>query len=165
MTLAENEQTKMTLTTRKRQRSIAKALSGARRRKCWLSRDSQSMVGAFRGFAAWSSSWSRIRSMDMEGRMLVVFALCLVLAGNSPCSGQKPNMESILNKRHDVYIAGFFPYGRGIDQSSLGGNISFSIYHQHMQSWTNVFQYSNFARSNFDNIFQSYIILSFNTSV
>lgn len=31
---------------------------------------------------------------------------------------QKPNTDS--NRRHDVYIAGFFPYGRGVENSETG---------------------------------------------
>lgn len=33
------------------------------------------------------------------------------------CKLQKPNMD---NKRHDVYIAGFFPFGKGIENSDTG---------------------------------------------
>lgn len=30
---------------------------------------------------------------------------------------QKPNVD---NRRHDVYIAGFFPFGKGVENSNTG---------------------------------------------
>lgn len=30
---------------------------------------------------------------------------------------QKPNID---NRRHDVYIAGFFPFGKGVENSQTG---------------------------------------------
>lgn len=33
------------------------------------------------------------------------------------CESQKPNTDT---RRHDVYIAGFFPYGRGVENSETG---------------------------------------------
>lgn len=36
------------------------------------------------------------------------------------CKLQKPNMD---NRRHDVYIAGFFPFGKGVENSDTGINV------------------------------------------
>lgn len=33
---------------------------------------------------------------------------------------QKPNVD---NRRHDVYIAGFFPFGRGVENSDTGKGV------------------------------------------
>lgn len=33
---------------------------------------------------------------------------------------QKPNLDAILNRRTDVYIAGFFPFGRGVENANTG---------------------------------------------
>lgn len=33
------------------------------------------------------------------------------------CITQKPNVDA---RRHDVYIAGFFPYGKGVENSDTG---------------------------------------------
>lgn len=33
---------------------------------------------------------------------------------------QKPNLDAILNRRTDVYIAGFFPFGKGVENSNTG---------------------------------------------
>lgn len=44
----------------------------------------------------------------------MVFLLILLLHRANP---QKPNMD---NRRHDVYIAGFFPFGRGVENSDTG---------------------------------------------
>lgn len=41
---------------------------------------------------------------------LLVCVLCLVGA-------QRPNLDA---RRHDVYIAGFFPFGRGVENSETG---------------------------------------------
>nr|XP_026493604.1 gamma-aminobutyric acid type B receptor subunit 2 isoform X1 [Vanessa tameamea] len=34
---------------------------------------------------------------------------------------QKPNLDAILNRRTDVYIAGFFPFGKGVENSNTVG--------------------------------------------
>ncbi|CAH1118642.1 unnamed protein product [Phaedon cochleariae] len=40
------------------------------------------------------------------------------------CDFQKPNVD---NRRHDVYIAGFFPYGRGVENSDTGRGVMPSV--------------------------------------
>nr|CAI5851397.1 unnamed protein product [Callosobruchus analis] len=54
---------------------------------------------------------------------LVVITLVLLI-GSKRCSLQKPNMD---NKRHDVYIAGFFPFGRGVENSETGRGVMPSV--------------------------------------
>ncbi|XP_050671814.1 gamma-aminobutyric acid type B receptor subunit 2 [Leptidea sinapis] len=54
-----------------------------------------------------------------EFRMLVL-TLWSVLAA-ALCSPQKPNLDAILNRRTDVYIAGFFPFGKGVENSNTVG--------------------------------------------
>lgn len=51
--------------------------------------------------------------------MWTIVSLLLVLMFSVEwCLLQKPNTDS--NRRHDVYIAGFFPYGRGVENSETG---------------------------------------------
>ncbi|XP_056646832.1 gamma-aminobutyric acid type B receptor subunit 2 isoform X3 [Diorhabda sublineata] len=40
------------------------------------------------------------------------------------CYSQKPNMD---NKRHDVYVAGFFPYRKGVENSETGRGVMPSV--------------------------------------
>lgn len=47
-------------------------------------------------------------------------ALLLVLTLLSGAGSQRPTG---LNKRHDVYIAGFFPFGRHVPESSVGRGV------------------------------------------
>ena len=55
----------------------------------------------------------------MTGCWLGVLALLLVI--HTPLVGsQRPTG---LNKRHDVYIAGFFPFGRHVPESSVGRGV------------------------------------------
>lgn len=54
---------------------------------------------------------------------LAVLLLLTTLVG--PCSPQKPNTDG--NRRHDVYIAGFFPYGRGVENSETGRGVMPSV--------------------------------------
>lgn len=49
--------------------------------------------------------------------MLSLLLLALAFAEGSP---QKPNLDAILNRRTDVYIAGFFPFGKGVENSNTG---------------------------------------------
>lgn len=46
--------------------------------------------------------------------------LLLVLVSISQGFPQKPNLDAILNRRTDVYIAGFFPFGKGVENSNTG---------------------------------------------
>lgn len=46
--------------------------------------------------------------------------LVLALAGLGAGTPQKPNLDAILNRRTDVYIAGFFPFGKGVENSNTG---------------------------------------------
>lgn len=50
--------------------------------------------------------------------MRTLALLLLLLFSLERCFLQKPNTDS--NRRHDVYIAGFFPYGRGVENSETG---------------------------------------------
>lgn len=47
-------------------------------------------------------------------KALIVLSLFI-----STCQLQKPTVEG---RRHDVYIAGFFPFGRGVENSNTGSN-------------------------------------------
>lgn len=44
----------------------------------------------------------------------------LGLVGVSQAVPQKPNLDAILNRRTDVYIAGFFPFGKGVENANTG---------------------------------------------
>ncbi|CAH2268432.1 jg16864 [Pararge aegeria aegeria] len=48
---------------------------------------------------------------------ILVTLLSLSLVTGVP---QKPNLDAILNRRTDVYIAGFFPFGKGVENSNTG---------------------------------------------
>uniref|UniRef100_A0A6P7FDM5 Gamma-aminobutyric acid type B receptor subunit 2 isoform X1 n=1 Tax=Diabrotica virgifera virgifera TaxID=50390 RepID=A0A6P7FDM5_DIAVI len=53
-----------------------------------------------------------------------VYTVLLLLIFLKCCNFQKPNMD---NKRHDVYVAGFFPYGRGVENSDTGRGVMPSV--------------------------------------
>ncbi|CAH1111941.1 unnamed protein product [Psylliodes chrysocephalus] len=55
---------------------------------------------------------------------LAVLTIVLLLMFLKCCKFQKPNMD---NKRHDVYVAGFFPYGRGVENSDTGRGVMPSV--------------------------------------
>ncbi|XP_060807442.1 gamma-aminobutyric acid type B receptor subunit 2 [Amyelois transitella] len=57
--------------------------------------------------------------------MLPIFLL--TLAGVSQAVPQKPNLDAILNRRTDVYIAGFFPFGKGVENSNTGRGVMPSV--------------------------------------
>lgn len=46
-------------------------------------------------------------------KSLLVFLLITIKC----CKLQKPNTD---NRKHDVYIAGFFPFGKGVENSDTG---------------------------------------------
>ncbi|XP_063370151.1 gamma-aminobutyric acid type B receptor subunit 2 [Cydia amplana] len=52
------------------------------------------------------------------------FAIWLFLA---LVGAQKPNLDAILNRRTDVYIAGFFPFGKGVENSHTGRGVMPSV--------------------------------------
>lgn len=54
--------------------------------------------------------------MGSAGVFFAVLGAWVFLGGF--CGAQKPNSET--NRRHDVYIAGFFPFGRGVENSDTG---------------------------------------------
>ncbi|KAL0859671.1 hypothetical protein ABMA27_010790 [Loxostege sticticalis] len=56
--------------------------------------------------------------------MLSLVLLALAFAEGSP---QKPNLDAILNRRTDVYIAGFFPFGKGVENSNTGRGVMPSV--------------------------------------
>ncbi|KPI95245.1 Gamma-aminobutyric acid type B receptor subunit 2 [Papilio xuthus] len=53
--------------------------------------------------------------------------LLLLLVGLSMGVPQKPNLDAILNRRTDVYIAGFFPFGKGVENSNTGRGVMPSV--------------------------------------
>ncbi|KAH9637810.1 hypothetical protein HF086_017588 [Spodoptera exigua] len=53
--------------------------------------------------------------------------LILVLVTLSQGLPQKPNLDAILNRRTDVYIAGFFPFGKGVENSNTGRGVMPSV--------------------------------------
>lgn len=55
--------------------------------------------------------------------MLMIKVLCLVLFSKT-CVFQKPNTDA---RRHDVYIAGFFPFGKGAENSDTGRGVMPSV--------------------------------------
>ncbi|KAK9753072.1 hypothetical protein QE152_g3613 [Popillia japonica] len=58
----------------------------------------------------------------MHLRLSLKIFILLVL---SRCSFfQKPNTD---NKRHDVYIAGFFPFGKGVENADTGRGVMPSV--------------------------------------
>jgi gamma-aminobutyric acid type B receptor len=58
----------------------------------------------------------------LKGSLYVLALLCLMM-WKGLC--QKPNLSG--NKRRDVYIAGFFPYGRHIPESRVGRGVMPSV--------------------------------------
>jgi gamma-aminobutyric acid type B receptor len=58
----------------------------------------------------------------LTSSLCFVVLLCLLLP-NGTC--QKPKLPG--NKRLDVYIAGFFPYGRHIPESRVGRGVMPSV--------------------------------------
>ncbi|XP_052753586.1 LOW QUALITY PROTEIN: gamma-aminobutyric acid type B receptor subunit 2 [Galleria mellonella] len=59
-----------------------------------------------------------------ESTMLVMFLALLSFSQGLP---QKPNLDAILNRRTDVYIAGFFPFGKGVENSNTGRGVMPSV--------------------------------------
>ncbi|CAK1546598.1 unnamed protein product [Leptosia nina] len=55
---------------------------------------------------------------------LIILWSVLVLTQGVP---QKPNLDAILNRRTDVYIAGFFPFGKGVENSNTGRGVMPSV--------------------------------------
>lgn len=55
--------------------------------------------------------------MPKMGHFGTAVPLLLLLTVLRCCVPQKPNTD---NRRHDVYIAGFFPFGRGVENSDTG---------------------------------------------
>lgn len=75
-------------------------------------RDKRNRAGCSRG------GW-RSRCAHLVAAMLCLDAIFT-------CAGQKPiNLGGV--KRHDVYIAGFFPYGRHVPESHLGRGVMPSV--------------------------------------
>ncbi|GBP78975.1 Gamma-aminobutyric acid type B receptor subunit 2 [Eumeta japonica] len=56
-----------------------------------------------------------------------VLVLPFVMLGCCQGTAQKPNLDAILNRRTDVYIAGFFPFGRGVENSNTGRGVMPSV--------------------------------------
>ncbi|XP_048486875.1 gamma-aminobutyric acid type B receptor subunit 2 isoform X1 [Plutella xylostella] len=57
--------------------------------------------------------------------MFLLILLALVSAVRAV--PQKPNLDAILNRRTDVYIAGFFPFGKGVENSNTGRGVMPSV--------------------------------------
>ncbi|XP_046411411.1 gamma-aminobutyric acid type B receptor subunit 2 isoform X1 [Neodiprion fabricii] len=65
--------------------------------------------------------WRRVRCAE-----IIVVVLCIEALLLLSCNGQKPiNLGGI--KRRDVYIAGFFPYGRHVPESHVGRGVMPSV--------------------------------------
>ncbi|XP_050310486.1 gamma-aminobutyric acid type B receptor subunit 2 isoform X2 [Anthonomus grandis grandis] len=54
----------------------------------------------------------------------IVVLLFLVIFNFEMCILQKPNVDA---RRHDVYIAGFFPFGKGVENSETGRGVMPSV--------------------------------------
>lgn len=63
---------------------------------------------------------------SMALAILTLLLLSLVTSGRG--HPQKPNLDAILNRRTDVYIAGFFPFGKGVENSNTGLFIDLLIF-------------------------------------
>lgn len=50
----------------------------------------------------------------------MMMIVLLALVSISQAVPQKPNLDAILNRRTDVYIAGFFPFGKGVENANTG---------------------------------------------
>ncbi|XP_019875177.2 gamma-aminobutyric acid type B receptor subunit 2 isoform X2 [Aethina tumida] len=62
--------------------------------------------------------------MPKMGHFGTAVPLLLLLTVLRCCVPQKPNTD---NRRHDVYIAGFFPFGRGVENSDTGRGVMPSV--------------------------------------
>ncbi|XP_066144261.1 gamma-aminobutyric acid type B receptor subunit 2 isoform X2 [Euwallacea fornicatus] len=58
---------------------------------------------------------------SFRGNMIVIF---LIVFNFELCTLQKPNVDA---RRHDVYIAGFFPFGKGVENSDTGRGVMPSV--------------------------------------
>lgn len=67
-------------------------------------------------------------------KLFVLLLFCIKLSAL-----QKPNVD---NRRHDVYIAGFFPFGRGVENSNTGTRIVYTII---VYRLTNMYNYLTFT--------------------
>ncbi|XP_038219315.1 gamma-aminobutyric acid type B receptor subunit 2 isoform X1 [Zerene cesonia] len=56
----------------------------------------------------------------MKMMQMDLLIICSIL-GFTHGLPQKPNLDAILNRRTDVYIAGFFPFGKGVENSNTVG--------------------------------------------
>ncbi|KAL4706640.1 hypothetical protein ACJJTC_005025 [Scirpophaga incertulas] len=63
----------------------------------------------------------------MLATKMQLFLLLLACFGFVVSSPQKPNLDAILNRRTDVYIAGFFPFGKGVENSNTGRGVMPSV--------------------------------------
>ncbi|KAK9876297.1 hypothetical protein WA026_012595 [Henosepilachna vigintioctopunctata] len=59
-------------------------------------------------------------SLMMQYRLQVILLLMI----SESCLFQKPNTD---NRRHDVYIAGFFPFGKGVENAETGRGVMPSV--------------------------------------
>ncbi|XP_021203983.1 gamma-aminobutyric acid type B receptor subunit 2 isoform X1 [Bombyx mori] len=57
-------------------------------------------------------------------KMLLILLVVVAVCRGVP---QKPNLDAILNRRTDVYIAGFFPFGKGVENSNTGRGVMPSV--------------------------------------
>ncbi|OWR55291.1 gaba-b receptor, partial [Danaus plexippus plexippus] len=58
---------------------------------------------------------------------IMSLVMVLLMAGLVTAVPQKPNLDAILNRRTDVYIAGFFPFGKGVENSNTGRGVMPSV--------------------------------------
>ncbi|KAB0791553.1 hypothetical protein PPYR_03353 [Photinus pyralis] len=55
---------------------------------------------------------------------LVIAEIIVLSSFLTTCQPQKPNVDS---RRHDVYIAGFFPFGKGVENANTGRGVMPSV--------------------------------------
>lgn len=96
---------------------------GRARCRCTMANDQKKLSD--RAGASGSSQSRDVRD-DRSSNVARLFTAVLCLDAILMCAGQKPiNLGGV--KRHDVYIAGFFPYGRHVPESHLGRGVMPSV--------------------------------------
>lgn len=63
----------------------------------------------------------KLKQATRKMRSSVIDVMLLFLIILRSCKLQKTSGD---NKRHDVYIAGFFPFGKGVENSETGRKIN-----------------------------------------
>lgn len=58
-------------------------------------------------------------------RYILINEIIVLSSLLATCQLQKPNVDS---RRHDVYIAGFFPFGKGVENANTGTKLPENIF-------------------------------------